>query len=325
MIPAAKHMIRRPLLRHVGVLAMAVAILAVGCGSSVPRPDRRSAILVTPAAASPSTPSDGGPSLAPAPEPPLRANSRPPFRVISADWPPAAQSTPDPGFILHVPILMYHRIVAPAEAGASLPGLIIDPAVFAEELSLLHAAGWHAITLATLELDLAGGLRPAPRTFVITIDDGHIDGLTNALPILERFGDVATYFVVIGRIHDPGFLGSADLQTLAGAGMEIADHTMNHVDVGRLHGLGLDFQIGGAAAAIEQITGRTPSTFAYPSGESSPEAAAVVQASGMGMAVTTHEGVLETWSNRFFVPRLRVSPSLTPEMLVRILTGYAID
>ena len=43
------------------------------------------------------------------------------------------------------------------------------------------------------------------------------------------------------------------------------------------------------------------------------------------MAVTTQEGVLETWANRFLVPRLRVSPSLTPNELVHLLAGYAID
>jgi len=326
--PADRHPLRRASLR-VGGLAVTIAILALGCGS--PAPPRIDRFAVTPSPAGPSLEAEasGGPAAAPSvgplPEPSANTGNRLPIQTVSANWPPAAQSTPDPNFVLHVPILMYHRIIAPADAGPSLPGLVIDPMVFAQELAMLHDAGWHTITLATLELDLAHGLRPAPRTFVITIDDGHLDGLTHALPILERFGDVATYFVVLGRIHDPGFLSSTDLQTLAGAGMEIADHTMNHANVGRLHGFALDFQIGAAASAIQAITGRASSTFAYPSGESSLEAAGVIEAKGMGMAVTTKEGVLETWSDRFFVPRMRVSPSVTPEMLLRKMTGYAVD
>jgi peptidoglycan/xylan/chitin deacetylase (PgdA/CDA1 family) len=325
LIPVSEHPDRRLLVGPVAGLAVVVALLLIGCASSLPRPNDRAAIRPRVAEGSPVPAAIGGSSLAAAPGSSPVAPSQPAPRAVVANWPPAAQSTPDPGFVLHVPILMYHRIVAPADAGAALPGLVIDPTVFSEELDMLHALGWHTITLATLEHDLADDLRPAPRTFVLTIDDGHADGLTNALPILERFGDVATYFVVPGRVHDPGFLDAADLQTLADAGMEIADHTMNHVDVGRLHGLALDFQIGAAAREIEQITGRAPSTFAYPAGESSTAAAAVVEANGMGMAVTTREGVLETWLNRFIVPRLRVSPSLTPAMLVRILSGYAID
>ncbi|MGH2512015.1 MAG: polysaccharide deacetylase family protein, partial [Candidatus Limnocylindrales bacterium] len=142
-----------------------------------------------------------------------------------------ATSTFDPGLVLHVPILMYHRIATPAEAGESLPGLVVAPTLFAAQLSLLARAGWHTIILATLQAGLAAGRRPPPRTFVITIDDGHRDGLTNGLPILQEFGFVATYFVIMGRIHDSQYLGPADLQVLASAGMEIADHTMSHVDL----------------------------------------------------------------------------------------------
>ena len=249
----------------------------------------------------------------------------PPIRTVGADWPATARSTPDPSFTLHVPVLMYHRIVSLADAGPALPGLVVDPAVFAREMSLLASAGWHTITLATLQLDLATDRRPPPRTFVITIDDGHRDGLTNALPILQRYGFVATYFVVMRRIDSPLFLNGADLLTLANAGMEIADHTMDHKNVGRLHGAALAYEIDGAAQAILKITGRAPTTFAYPSGEWSLEAVGAVQSADLGMAVTTQEGVLETWANRFLVPRLRVSPSLTPNELLHLLSGYAID
>jgi peptidoglycan/xylan/chitin deacetylase (PgdA/CDA1 family) len=244
---------------------------------------------------------------------------------MGASWPPAARTTPDPSFTLRVPILMYHRIVRLANAGPALPGLVIDPAIFAQQLGVLAAAGWHTITLASLQVDLATGRRPPPRTFVITIDDGHRDGLTNALPILRRLGFVATYFVVMGRIHQAPYLSATDLQALADAGMEIADHTMDHRDVAALHGPALAHDIGAAARVIRQITGRAATTFAYPAGEWSLEAVGAVQAADLGMAVTTHEGVLETWATRFVVPRLRVSPSVTPAMLLRLLSGYAID
>ncbi len=309
---------------------IAAAILVAGCGTA----GRAAAIARLPPAPSLSGQAASGSAGATAMPSPLAVSPSPDLpgptpsqsgRVLSADWPAAVESTPNPDFTLHVPILMFHRIVSPADAGRSLPGLVVDPVVFAKELGLLHAQGWHTITLAGLEVDLAGAVRPPPRTFVITIDDGHLDGLTNALPILQRFGFVATYFVVMGRLEDPGFLSAPDLRILAGAGMEIADHTMNHVDVGRLHGDALTYQIAGADEAIQRVTGRAPATFAYPSGESSLEAAGAVEAAGMGLAVTTQEGVAETWLARFFVPRLRVSPSLTPDMLVRILDGYAID
>jgi peptidoglycan/xylan/chitin deacetylase (PgdA/CDA1 family) len=325
--------------RRIIPILLVAAVVVAGCAQAAPIAGRLGGMLPAASAgasglepgsaivdgAMPSVaPSAGPTNWATAGEPGTRA-SLPPVRTAGADWPAAARTTPDPWFTLHVPVLMYHRIVALADAGAALPGLVVDPAVFAQQMGLLASAGWRTITLATLQLDLATGRQLPPRTFVITIDDGHVDGLTNALPILRRFGFVATFFVVMGRIHESPYLNAADLRTLADAGMEIADHTMAHRDVARLHGAALDFQIGAAAAAIEQITGRAPTTFAYPAGEWSLEAVAVVQAHDLGMAVTTREGVLETWANRFLVPRLRISRSVTPGMLLRLLSGYAVD
>ena len=309
-----------------GLAAVACGLIASGVLSEPIKAP--SAGRAAPIAGSPipvSSPRPVTPESTPLASLPAPAPSAPPVRTVYADWPPATQSTPDPTFTLRVPILMYHRIVALADAGPALPGLVVDPALFAQQMKLLHDAGWHTITLAALQHDLATSVRPPARTFVITIDDGHIDGLTNALPILRQYGFVATYFVVLGRINSPLFLSAADLQTLAAAGMEISDHTMSHVDVARLHGAALQYQIGAAASAIRRITGQAPATFAYPSGEWSLEAVAAVEDNGIGMAVTTQEGVLETWADRFLVPRLRVSPSVSPTTLLRMLTGYALD
>jgi peptidoglycan/xylan/chitin deacetylase (PgdA/CDA1 family) len=326
--------VRRLSFRHIGPVVALAAVSLAGCATRVPTPSIP-ATHAAPAVAPTGTPfadpsvdpsavafGDQAPKASGTPGP---ISGVPPTSVGQADWPLSTTVSSAAGFSLHVPILMYHLIDTLADAGRARPGLVIDPAIFGQEMRLLHANGWHTITLATLQLDLATGRTPPPRTLVITIDDGHIDGLTNALPILRQYGFVATYFVVLGRIHSPRFLSAADLVILAQAGMEIADHTMDHRDVARLHGPALDFQIGAGAAAIKQITGRAPTSFAYPSGEWSLEAIGAIQSAGMGVAVTTKEGVLETWQDRFLLPRLRVSPSLTPDALLRMLSGYSID
>ena len=118
----------------------------------------------------------------------------------------APASGKDSSFALHVPILMYHRIVPFAQDGGSLPGLVVPPVTFAAQLDALEKAGWHTITMATLANDLQAHIKPPAKTFVITIDDGWADGYTYALPILQSHGFVATYFVIAGRIDKPDFL-----------------------------------------------------------------------------------------------------------------------
>jgi peptidoglycan/xylan/chitin deacetylase (PgdA/CDA1 family) len=240
-------------------------------------------------------------------------------------------------FVLHVPILMYHRIVPFAEAGDSIHGLVVPPETFAAQLDALQSAGWHTITMATLANDLQANVKPPERTFVITIDDGWDDGYTYALPILVQHGFVATYFVIAGRIDRPGFLTSAHLRALVAAGDEIGDHTMDHVDLAVQPAAKLTSEIDAAAARIAQVTGHWPESFAYPSGiVDSRVATAVAACQELRIAVieepltpekpgATAEpriGVLvalETWANRFVVPRIRVTPNTTPARLVAAL------
>ena len=306
-------------------------------------PSTPSAALATVPATSPT----GSPTLglirtfppvtaSPPPSYPL-VNSCNPTSVRGAA-PVAAPASPKAGaFALHVPILMYHRIVPFAEAGDSIHGLVVPPATFSAQLDALQSAGWHTITLATLANDVQARVKPAAKTFVITIDDGWDDGYNYALPILGKHGFVATYFVIAGRIDHPGFLSTIQLQALVASGEEIGDHTMDHLGLAKLPSAKLAYEIDAAAARIAQVTGRWPESLAYPSGVFDSRAVAAVGAcQGLRIAVieepvppakpaasgTPRVGMpiaLETWADRFVVPRIRISPTTTPAKLVAAL------
>ncbi|MHB8459381.1 MAG: polysaccharide deacetylase family protein [Candidatus Limnocylindrales bacterium] len=233
--------------------------------------------------------------------------------------PPSVVPLPGPAgtdVVFRVPILMYHRIIDPSLAPGSLAGLCVPPAVFQAQMDALVRAGWRPITMATLAADLMAGTPPPARTFVITIDDGHRDGLTNALPILVRDGLVATYYVVTGRLGRAANLHPGDLATLAAAGMEIGDHTVDHVNLARLSGPALALQIGAGADRIAALVGSRPITFAYPFGDRSPAVIAAVRAAGLLAAVTNEESGPVSATNRFLLPRLEVRPTTTPSFLL---------
>ena len=270
----------------------------------------------------------------PAPSYPL-VNSCVPASVpgsVAVTAPKARDGT----FTLHVPILMYHRIVSSAEAGNSSPGLVVPPETFVAQLDAIAAAGWHTITMAALAADLEAHTQPPARSFVITIDDGWEDGYTYALPILRSHGYVATYFVVAGRIDKPDELTSGELKALVAAGNEIGDHTMDHADLEKVPLADQRYQIDAAAARIAQVTGRWPESFAYPSGGASNADAAVVAACGVLHSGVVEEPVpavkpgatrpvvgvpvaLETWTTRFAIPRVRITPNTNPVYLAEDL------
>jgi len=73
-------------------------------------------------------------------------------------------------------------------------------------------------------LDAAGELEDVCLTF----DDGNHSDVAVALPALVERGLTASFFVVAGRLGEPGSLSAADVGALAGAGMTIGTHGLRH-------------------------------------------------------------------------------------------------
>ena len=94
-------------------------------------------------------------------------------------------------------VVLYHRVQeAPGPADA------IDVTRFAEQLHALQQLG-DMVPLAELALP-AGRAPPATRPRIaVTFDDGYTDNAEIALPLLERHGIPATFFVTTAAFDDP--------------------------------------------------------------------------------------------------------------------------
>lgn len=92
-------------------------------------------------------------------------------------------------------ILMYHRIATPA---VDPWDLAVSPEHFAEQLESLRA---HRTTLSLDSLVARLQSGDLPRNAVaLTFDDGYVDNLVQAKPILEAAGIFATVFLTTGLI-----------------------------------------------------------------------------------------------------------------------------
>src|SRR5581483_4093860 len=94
-----------------------------------------------------------------------------------------------------VVVLMYHRIGTPG----SPPGkLTVSPQRFADHLEAIQSR-FETVPLATIVEGMRAGALPR-RSVALTFDDGYVDNLLVAKPLLERFGVPATVFVVSGYV-----------------------------------------------------------------------------------------------------------------------------
>lgn len=220
---------------------------------------------------------------------------------------------------VRVPVLTYHR-VAPLSAVGQLD-LKVDPANFAAELQALHAAGYHTIHQSQLFDALYKGAALPPKPVIISVDDGYVDDVRTILPDLQRWNMVGTFFVITGRMSEPGFLSADQIRELDRAGMDVGDHTAHHLDLPALTASELSSETAGSKHVLEGVLGHPVYYFAYPFGAFNSTVVSAVRAAGFTMAYSTAGGTTESTQAPLTMPRIHVGRAETPSGLVGLLGG----
>ncbi len=307
-------------------LVVALSALAISaCSASPPAPS----IAPSQVSAQPSSTIAPTPTASPALTPGVGTSSEDTLGVsVPAD---TAAAT-----MLHVPVLMYHRVMPPSllKVDERWPDLYVDPVTFDAQIAAMKSRGWHTVTTGQLAAAVMARRSLPSHSVVITFDDGRPDNYTYAFPILKKYGFVATFFIVSGRIGRTSHITASQLQEMAAAGNELADHTWDHTDLTTLTYAQARFRIRAAADAIESLVGVRPTTLAYPYGHYDSTVLAAADAEGMYLAFTVHAGAWESAATRLFQPRLRVqglvrqadgsySGGTTAQQLLARLAPYA--
>src|SRR5579863_4430845 len=99
---------------------------------------------------------------------------------------------------MKVPILMYHSI---DDTGpAALASYRILPSRFQQQIEFLKENGYYSITLDQWAKAVRDRQILPGRPIVITFDDGYLNFLNQAWPVMRRYGFTATMFVVTGKV-----------------------------------------------------------------------------------------------------------------------------
>ena len=114
-----------------------------------------------------------------------------------------------------VPSVRRMRVVNVCFHGIGTPGRALEPG---------EDAYWVSRDVFLDVLDRVAE-RPDVR---LSFDDGNASDVEIALPALQERGLTAAFFVVAGRLDQPGSLGRADVVRLHEAGMTIGNHGMTH-------------------------------------------------------------------------------------------------
>ena len=127
------------------------------------------------------------------------------------------------GVNIFVPCLMYHSLSKEAEK--NIYTVLLND--FRTQMEFLTSQGYRAITVVDYlkinhQSDVPG------KYVLITFDDGTESDYDLALPILKKINYKATFFIIAGRIGQPGRLSWEQLNEMKSAGMSIESHTFSH-------------------------------------------------------------------------------------------------
>lgn len=209
-----------------------------------------------------------------------------------------------------VDILMYHSV---SNRGGATS---IAPALFAAQIAAIAEAAVPVISLDALIAAREGTGTLAPRSVILTFDDGFQDFADVAWPVMARHGFRPIVYLptaFIGRaegwrgIADPprALMGWGTIRALARDGVEFGSHTVHHPSLDALSAEEVEAELIRSRAEIEERIGQPVRHFAPPYGLASSRVRAQI-AEHYHTSVGTRLDSVRDDADPFDLPRLEM-------------------
>lgn len=215
-----------------------------------------------------------------------------------------------------VPILTYHEVTPAPHPG--FRKYSVTPAQLAAHVRWLRALRYQAIDLTHLARWMEGAAELPPRPVLITFDDGFLDAVTHAAPVLRAGGFTAIFFIVAGLVGkqsewlraERGFeapmVDWASLNGLRSDGFAIGSHAVSHPRLSTLPDAECRHELVEARDILEQNLGAAVEHLAYPFGNWDERVRSIAHDAGYTTACTTEIGVARSTDHPLSLPRVPV-------------------
>ena len=180
----------------------------------------------------------------------------------------------------------------------------------------LHFLGYQGLSMSALRPYLLG--EQVGKVVGITFDDGYLNNLSHALPVLKRLNFSSTCYVVsqllgqsnlwdeaVGVPQSP-LMNVDELKIWIQGGQEVGAHTRKHTRLTSLETLSSRDEIVSCKHDLESAMGAPVHHFCYPYGEYSAEHVELVESAGYLTATTTFRGRCVSGEDVLQLPRVPV-------------------
>lgn len=145
----------------------------------------------------------------------------------------------------------------------------------------------------------------------ITFDDSWLSQYQNGLPILESAGFKGTMYITTEPIQGnwDGFINLTQLKDMKARGHELAGHTVTHADLTTLNTNAANRELKNSKSYIQNQTGATVTSLAYPYGSFNTAVINLTKAAGYTNARGVEEGLVKKTDNKFTLKSHSIGPA----------------
>ncbi len=232
-----------------------------------------------------------------------------------------------------IPILTYHQIAVAPARGAGFRSLYVSPRAFDRQMACLQMLGYKGLSMSALLPYLRG--EQTGKVVGITFDDGYLNNLTHAMPVLQRYGFTSTCYFVSGRLGQTNvwdraagvvqtsLMNPLELRQWLAAGQEVGAHTRTHARLPQLEIEQCKGEIADCKSELEALTGSPVRHFCYPYGDMTRVQVEMAQRVGFDSATTTRRGRCQLGDDLMQLPRVPVLRSNVLALFwLKVATGY---
>ena len=232
-----------------------------------------------------------------------------------------------------IPVLVYHQIDAAPVKGSPFRSLYVSPAAFARQMRLLKWLGYTGLSMTGLQPYLNG--EKQGKVVGITFDDGYLNNLNHALPVLVRYGFSSTCYAVsslLGKtniwdeqtgIPQTLLMNEVEMRQWISGGQEIGSHTRSHINLLASSDEVCNSEILQGRTDLEVALREPVRHFCYPYGRYGARHKTMVGVHGFVTATTTQRSRCHGGTDMLAIPRVPVLRSTSlPMFWVKLASGY---
>lgn len=219
-----------------------------------------------------------------------------------------------------LPIFMYHFILDDYGENLDVENFV-KPSTLEEQLKYIVDNGYQTVFVNEIE-DLSNYTKPVALTF----DDCFVYFYNNAFPLLKKYNQKASIYIICNYVNGPNYLTTEQIQEMVDSGLvSVQSHTLSHQKLSTLNLEDMKKELNESKSYLDSTYNINVDTICYPIGDYNEKVIEYAKENyKYGLAMTG--GVY--YSNKhdlYKIPRIYANRSMTIDEFANYLKKSKIE